>query len=93
MKITRTPTGLIMTPDLDDRDLLRRSHRKLGAEATEHWWLKKQGLKQVRPEDAGALTSAPLIEYENEVYGFMDYAVKSFLEELKAGNDVFWQKG
>ncbi len=52
---------------------------------------------QVKPEDVGALTDAPLIGKEEgkglEVWGFMDYQVKGLLGELAAGNTVIWQKG
>jgi len=49
--------------------------------------------EQVRPEDVGALTDAPLISDGTNVYGFMDYQVKDLLTELARGNSVIWQKG
>lgn len=48
---------------------------------------------QVSPEEVGALTSAPLITDGKAVWGYMDYQVKSFLEELAAGHEIIWQKG
>lgn len=61
----------------------------------------------VYPEEVGALTDAPLIGircseaeeektghiYYTEVYGFMDYQVKSLLQELWDNNEAFLQKG
>ena len=50
------------------------------------------------PEDIGALTDAPIlgIKDENdkviEAYGFMDYAVRSLMSDLKGGKAVL-QKG
>ena len=53
-----------------------------------------QGFVQVKPEDVGALTSAPLVQNaKGEVFGFMAYQAQSFLEELIAGHSVEWQKG
>jgi hypothetical protein len=48
---------------------------------------------QVRPENVGALTSAPLISDGTNVYGYMDYQVLNFLDELMEGNTIVWQKG
>jgi len=49
--------------------------------------------KQVFPEEVGALTSAPLISDGENIYGYMDYQVFNFLEELANGKSVIWQKG
>jgi hypothetical protein len=49
--------------------------------------------EQVAPEEVGALTSAPIISDGENVYGYMDYAIKSFLEELANGETITWQKG
>lgn len=48
---------------------------------------------QVAPEEIGALTSAPLISDGEDIYGFMDYAIRNFLEDLAAGKEVVWKKG
>lgn len=48
---------------------------------------------QVAPEEVGALTSAPIISDGDNVYGYMDYQVRNFLEELLDGKTVIWQKG
>ena len=56
--------------------------------------LSPMGYHQIQPEDCGALTSAPLIiDSAQNVYGYMNYAIMSFLEELRDGNTVIWQKG
>lgn len=47
----------------------------------------------VAPEEVGALTGAPLISDGDNIYGYMDYQIKNFLEELVAGHTIFWQKG
>lgn len=49
--------------------------------------------EQVAPEEVGALTSAPIISDGENIYGYMDYAVKNFLEELADGKTIVWQKG
>ena len=49
--------------------------------------------EQVAPEDVGALTGAPLISDGENVYGYMNYAISNFLEELANGKTVVWQKG
>lgn len=50
-------------------------------------------LKSIKPEECGALTSAPLITDGKNVWGFMDYQVKSFLQELAEGREIVWVKG
>ena len=50
-------------------------------------------LRQVTPEECGALTDAPLITDGKTVWGYMDYQVKSFLKELLEGREIVWQKG
>ena len=57
-------------------------------------YLRPRGFREVKPEDVGALTSAPLVvDSRGEVFGFMGYQVQSFLEELIAGRAVEWQRG
>lgn len=56
-------------------------------------YLKPFGFNEIKPEDCGALTNAPLItDKRKNVWGFMDYQVTSFLEELAAGKEVIWQR-
>jgi hypothetical protein len=47
----------------------------------------------IKPEDCGALTDAPLITDGKSVWGYMDYQVKSFINELLDGKTITWQKG
>lgn len=49
--------------------------------------------QQVKPEDVGALTSAPLISNGINVYGFMNYQIENFLALLSTGATITWQKG
>ena len=49
--------------------------------------------EQVAPEEIGALTSAPIISDGENVYGYMDYQINNFLEELATGQTIIWQKG
>ena len=56
-------------------------------------WLRPLGFEAIKPEDCGALTSAPLITDSKDVWGFMDYQVTAFLEKLDAGESIIWQKG
>jgi hypothetical protein len=56
-------------------------------------WLSPFGFKEIKPEDCGALTAAPLITDGKDVWGFMNYQVISFLEKLNAGETIIWQKG
>ena len=56
-------------------------------------YLERRGYKEIKPEDCGALTDATLITDGKDVWGDMNYAVISFLEELVKGNKVIWKKG
>lgn len=56
-------------------------------------FLEPPGFREIKPEQCGALTDAPLIIRGTEVWGFMDYQVTSFLVELLAGYSVEWQSG
>lgn len=53
----------------------------------------------IRPEDIGALTSAPILGClgENdevvEAYGYMNYAVQSLMQDLYDTGETFFQKG
>jgi len=49
--------------------------------------------EQTTPDAVGALTSAPIISDGDNVYGYMDYQIKNFLEELAEGKEIIWQKG
>jgi hypothetical protein len=89
------PNGnLLMTASVEERRRLRRK-RWLGTEKAEARWIRQvlPGYRQVRPEDVGALTSCALIEQDGQVWGDMDYQVRSFLETLSDGGTVRWTKG
>jgi hypothetical protein len=47
----------------------------------------------VSPESCGALTAATLISDGKNIYGDMEYQVRSFIADLTAGREVFWTKG
>lgn len=49
--------------------------------------------RQVEPNTIGALTSAPIIIQDDNVWAYMDYQIYNFLEELACGNTVTWIKG
>lgn len=49
--------------------------------------------QQVQPEEVGALTGAPIISDGDNIYGYMQYAVTNFLDELAAGREIIWTKG
>ena len=51
------------------------------------------GYKEIKPEDCGALTDAPIITDGKNVWGFMRYQVESLLVELAAGREIEWQRG
>lgn len=72
-----------------------------------HPYLCNSEFEFIAPEDVGALTSAPMLgikareneddedspEYIAEAYAYMDYQVKSILEDLLENGEVFLQGG
>lgn len=84
--------NLVMVPDVNDAQDLRELKDKQATE-TEEAWLIENGFDLVLPEEIGALTSAPIVSYNGEIYAYMDYQVKSFLEEMAEGREVTWVKG
>ena len=93
MKYSRDSGGnLVMTPDVNDAKNISWLS-DIESTATENEWLIENGFEVLRPEDVGALTGAPIISWEGDVFGYMNYAVTSFLMELAAGREVTWQKG
>lgn len=109
MKITTLPNGnLEMIASPVERKALRRRSKAadgnwLHLSTSETWFIENMlpfikgrllpQYRQVRPEDVGALTDAPLISDGKNVHGFMNYQVESFLETLAGGKPVVWQKG
>ena len=49
--------------------------------------------EQVSPESCRALTLAPLISDGDNIFGYMDYQAKNFLELLAVGKSVIWRWG
>ena len=92
---------LILTADSQDRKAIRQIMREHGttnqaeAEALESL-LTNSELDWIAPEEIGALTSAPILGLRDAngepeaAWGFMDYQVRSFLQDLaKNGKAVF----
>ncbi|HOS15456.1 MAG TPA: hypothetical protein PKX15_00295 [Bacteroidales bacterium] len=90
--------------DLPNRDSIEQIREiTRGEEEAEHLFLSEylvasntsNGVeyKVTSPEEWGALTSAPMIAGGGEVYGYMDYQIKNFLDELAEGNEIEWQRG
>jgi hypothetical protein len=99
MQINRQSNGnLKMTADILTHDYIRELRRHSSSEITAEGTfiveiLGPLGFEQVAPEDVGALTSAPIISNGTDIYGFMDYQIRNFLEELANGNAVEWIRG
>jgi hypothetical protein len=97
MNITRTTAGLEMTANYNNireiRKMLARPNVTMISQESEFIANFLVNYEQVAPEDVGALTSAPIISDGENIYGYMDYQIKNFLEELTAGKTIFWQKG
>lgn len=99
MNIQYTFNGnLIMVPEKEDRaavqHILDWHNNYQGESLAIKKLLEPLGFHEVAPEDIGALTSAPCIQNDkDECFGYLDYQVKSFLEELAAGRSVEWMKG
>ena len=103
MQATYLNTGqgnLVLIADDSDRAALRelrgpvgpygetkRSYLEIEADALEGLICNSE-LEWVRPEEIGALTSAPIIGLRDEegkptaAWGFMDYALRSFVDDL-----------
>jgi len=104
MKFTydlNVPGCLILRADLRDRRALKELVAEKGtsdlaeAEALEPLVCNSE-LDWVRPEECGALTSAPMLGIRNEdgtvfaAWAFMDYQVRPFLTDLiEDGKAVF----
>ena len=61
--------------------------------------LDPDGLEWIRPEDVGALTSAPMLGRRDgsgrivDAFGFMDYQVRSVLGDLAETGEAFFERG
>ena len=95
-----------MSADSEAGYFIRRNFKPLHSEESEQRFIlsvlnmiyscaakKSLRFRPIKPEDCGALTSAPLITDGKDVWGYMDYQVKSFLTELAEGREVVWPKG
>lgn len=97
MKIKRCDNGnLRMSLDVMDVETVHniQEPHTIAAEGTFiQEILGPLGYTEILPEHCGALTSVPLITDGKDVWGFMDYQIKSFIEELLDGKEIVWQKG
>lgn len=107
MLINKDKAGnLVMKPSGNISCIIRNRYQPMQAEESEQRFIKARlgtvclrankplvHFKAIKPEDCGALTSAPLITDGKDVWGYMDYQVKSFLTELAEGREIVWQKG
>ena len=105
MKIEILPNGnLTMTANVRTRETIKQIRASATSEISAEslfisevldGYSREQGMtfEQVAPEEVGALTSAPIISDGENIYGYMDYAINNFLEELADGKTVVWQKG
>jgi hypothetical protein len=108
MTITKLPNGnLQMVANDHDKGVLRNLREYMAASEVEaeqlfvsellNGYASDNGIvanfEMVLPEDVGALTDAPLITDGTDVWGYMDYQIKNFLEELIGGNTIEWIKG
>lgn len=95
MNIKKLPNGnLEITIHQLEQNALKPVGKRLQTSSYERkfigTFLQPKGYRQIKPEECGALTDAPLITDGQEVWGYMDYQVKSFLEELAAGLAKWW---
>lgn len=47
---------------------------------------------QIKPEENGDLTDAPIITDGTDRWGFLDYQITSFIAELLCGRETFWTR-
>ena len=108
-KISEDKKTLTITVDIAERMMLKRMDEdELQADTTLHEFfeprLDNSDLNWVYPEDCGDLTSAPMVGYveykENgdrgkvlERWTFMDYAVRSPLEDLRDKGEAIFVGG
>jgi len=99
MEINPQPNGnLEMSADVLTQEYIRALRCRASSEITAEGTfiveiLGPLGFEQVAPEDVGALTSAPIISNGTDIYGYMDYQIRNFLEELANGKTVTWIHG
>ena len=99
MKITRLSNGNLAMSVADDMPRFQQDFAPVNLKTSRiesvfiTRYLVPLGFKEIKPEECGALTDAPLITDGQDVWGYMSYQVSAFLEHLAAGRTVIWQKG
>ena len=98
MNITILPNGNLkmqVSDELEKRPIRRmRGFQTFDCETRfVKLFLGQHGYKTIKPEECGALTSATIITDGKDVWGDMSYQVQSFIQELSAGNPIYWIKG
>jgi hypothetical protein len=101
MEITISPQpngNLEMSADVLTQEYIRELRHHSSSEITAEGTfiveiLGPLGFEQVAPEEVGALTSAPIISSGTDIYGYMNYQTRNFLEELDNGKTVVWIHG
>jgi hypothetical protein len=97
MTITKLPNGnLKMVASHPDRYRIRNRYQPYTIQTEQRFinvFLLQEGFTPIKPEACGALTDAPLITDGKDVWGFMDYAVRSFLADLESTGEAEWKKG
>ena len=99
MQITPQPNGnLEMSADILTQRHIRKLRRNMSSEITAEGTfileiLGPLSYEQVAPEEVGALTAAPIISNGTDVFGYMDYQILNFLEELANDKTVTWIRG
>lgn len=103
-KISDDRKTLTVTVDAGERKLLRKLTKETGIQSDEamlDWFavlISNADLEWINPSETGDLTSAPMLGIRNdqqppeviERWAFMDYQVRSVLEDLRdKGNAVF----
>ncbi len=97
MNVTQLPNGnLKITADEKEQKRLKRWTWKATPDTEAKFiriFLNPLGFFQIKAEDCGALTGAVLIQKNEDVWGDMNYQVRSFIEDLANGESVTWFKG
>jgi hypothetical protein len=105
MKVKSDGQDLVITVDAEERAFLRECSREDDFETDAWLWeylnqaLARTTLEQVKPEEIGALTSAPILAawastgHVRKVWAFMDYQTTSVQDELMKHGEARWTYG
>lgn len=101
MRIEAQANGdlVMQCEDINERRSLLEDYTKwvpwsiTAEQAFVRMWLEDKGYEEVKPEEVGALTGATCIRKGDEVWGDMNYQVRSFVQDLILGKVVRWQRG